>query len=105
MDHPAHPSLLRESSPSTRLEKILRVEKRMPSTDLIALNRPSSQFADGNTELEKKTTKKNSMYGTMGGLDGPSWPRRSVDMVIDSHAFFGRFSLNRFTFYVRSSLL
>ena len=52
------PLLLTECIPSTRLEKIISVEKRNPLTDRRSLNRPSSWSVDGNNELEKKEAEK-----------------------------------------------
>ena len=56
MESPAHPSSLKETSSSTRLEKIARVKKWKPWTDRRAINGPSSLPIDGNSELEKKAS-------------------------------------------------
>ena len=82
-DRHVHPSLLTESNPSTRLERILSVEKQKPSMDRRSLNAPSSWSVDGNSELEKKAAESDSKYGTMGVLNCVSWPRRSDGPVVD----------------------
>ncbi len=97
-DGPSCTSIIVSNS-STRLEKILSVEKRKPSTDHRALNGLSSLSVDGNTESEKKASEKEAKCGTTGGLNGPSVRSSTQTRVL------GVFSLNRFTFYVRTSLL
>ena len=69
------------------------MEKRKPSTDRCALNIPLSLSVDGNSELEKKATEKEAKCGMTGGLDGQSWPRRSVGPVANSDRFFGQIFL------------
>ena len=104
-NYPTHPSMLTESTPATHLKKILCMEERIKLMDCCSHNGSSSMSVDGNRKLVKKAVEKELSIERQRA----STFRRDQDGLslqsLSQTRFLDRFSLNRFSSFVRTLLL